>query len=122
MRVGVDLLGEAEAPRERAVAPLEAVEGLRAAPGVGPALAPDEELVALGLDDDVLAAETRELDLHDVRLLGVDHVGERHPRALEQGGLVEPLAGEGLVEQAVHALLQVEQLLERVAAQGHGRF
>jgi hypothetical protein len=74
------------------------------------------------VDDHVRLAEPGQLHLHDVPLGGLDDVREGHPRALEEGGLVQALARQGLVEEPVHALLQVEELLQGVAREGHGRF
>jgi hypothetical protein len=38
---------------------------------------------------------------------------------VEEGGLFEALARERLVEEAIHALLQVQQLVQRIPTERH---
>jgi hypothetical protein len=68
------------------------------------------------VDQHVVAAEARQLELDEVRLGRFHDVGERGPRAVEESGLFEPLPRQRLVEEPVHALLQVQKLVQRIPA------
>ena len=95
----------------------------RAAGGGRPPLPADHELVSLRLDQDVVPAEARQLQLDEVSLGSLDDVGEGRPRPVEGRGLLEPLARQRLVEQTIHPLLQIQQLVEWILTERHhGQF
>ena len=66
---------------------------------------------AVGVHREVLRRRRRAAPARDVGVVRLEHVGDRHPAAVQRGGVVEPLAAQRLVEQPVHPLLQVEHLL-----------
>ena len=57
-----------------------------------------------------------------LRLPDCIHIkSQMEPAAVEERGLLEPFTRQGLVEEPVHPILEVQQVVEGVPAQGHGR-
>jgi len=82
-------------------------------------LSAHRQLVALDLDLDVVLVQPRHLELDEEGIGGLVDVGQGQPARDGKAAVVQPLAAEAGLEEAVHALLQLEQLLEGVGPERH---